>query len=98
MPWHKAAEQMREFIAAMNAIFDCWYKGERLAFEGEYYQHRPMPSTFAPEDVTAPRPRIVLSATGPLMTQVAAALRFMVALSRTNLFSTSMAGAICRTS
>ena len=72
MPWHKAAEQMREFIAAMNAIFDCWYKGERLAFEGEYYQHTLMPATFAPEDVTAPRPRIVLSATGPLMTQVAA--------------------------
>lgn len=72
MPWHKAAEQMREFIAAMNAIFDCWYKGERLAFEGEYYQHTLMPATFAPEDVRAPRPRIVLSATGPLMTQVAA--------------------------
>ena len=72
MPWHKAAEQMREFIAAMNAIFDCWYNGERLAFEGEYYQHTLMPSTFTPEDVTAPRPRIVLSATGPLMTQVAA--------------------------
>lgn len=72
MPWHKAAEQMREFIAAMNAIFDCWYKGERLAFEGEYYQHTLMPSTFAPEDVNAPRPRIVLSATGPLMTRVAA--------------------------
>ncbi len=72
MPWHKAAEQMREFIDAMNAIFNCWYNGARLAFEGEYYQHTLMPSTFAPEDITAPRPRIVLSATGPLMTQVAA--------------------------
>jgi probable F420-dependent oxidoreductase len=72
MPWHKAAEQMREFIAAMNAIFDCWYDGERLDFEGEYYQHTLMPATFAPDDVTGPRPRIILSATGPLMTRVAA--------------------------
>ncbi len=72
MPWRKAAEQMREFIAAMNAIFDCWYDGERLEFVGEYYQHTLMPTTFIPEDVSGPRPRIVLSATGPLMTRVAA--------------------------
>lgn len=72
MPWHKAAEQMREFIAAMNAIFDCWYDGARLDFVGEYYQHTLMPATFAPEDTSGPRPRIILSATGPLMTRVAA--------------------------
>jgi probable F420-dependent oxidoreductase len=39
---------------------------------GEYYQHTLMPSTFTPENTDAPRPRIVLSATGPLMTKVAA--------------------------
>ena len=72
MPWHKAAAQMREFIGAMNAIFDCWYDGSRLEFVGEYYQHTLMPSTFTPENRDAPRPRIVLSATGPLMTKVAA--------------------------
>jgi probable F420-dependent oxidoreductase len=72
MPWHKAAAQMREFINAMNAIFDCWYKGTRLEFVGEYYQHTLMPSTFTPENIDGPRPRIVLSATGPLMTKVAA--------------------------
>lgn len=72
MPWHKAAEQMREFINAMNAIFDCWYEGKRLEFVGEYYRHTLMPATFAPENVDGPRPRIVLSATGPVMTRVAA--------------------------
>ena len=72
MPWGKPARQMREFIAAMQAIFDCWYDGERLAFEGEYYRHTLMPATFTPEDTDGPRPRIVLSATGPLMTKVAA--------------------------
>jgi probable F420-dependent oxidoreductase len=56
----------------MNAIFDCWYDGARLDFIGQYYQHTLMPATFAPDDATGARPRIVLSATGPLMTRVAA--------------------------
>ena len=72
MPWHKAARQMREFIEAMNAIFDCWYDGARLEFAGEYYRHDLMPATFRPDDTEAGRPRILLSATGPLMTKVAA--------------------------
>ena len=72
MPWHKAAAQMREFFEAMNAIFDCWYDGKRLEYIGEYYQHNLMPATFTPDNVTGPRPRIILSATGPLMTKVAA--------------------------
>ena len=72
MPWHKAAAQMREFIEAMQAIFDCWYDGKRLAYQGAYYQHNLMPATFTPENITGPRPRIILSATGPLMTKVAA--------------------------
>ncbi|MDP5060167.1 MAG: TIGR03617 family F420-dependent LLM class oxidoreductase [Pseudomonadales bacterium] len=72
MPWFKAAAQMREFIEAMHAIFDCWYEGERLDYAGEYYQHTLMPSTFVPDDLSVGRPRINLSATGPLMTRVAA--------------------------
>ncbi|GIS70373.1 MAG: hypothetical protein CM1200mP9_11940 [Gammaproteobacteria bacterium] len=72
MPWHKAARQMREFIEAMKAIFDCWYEGERLEYQGEYYQHTLMPATFTPDNIEGPRPRIALSATGPLMTRVAA--------------------------
>lgn len=72
MPWHKAARQMREFIEAMNAIFDCWYEGSRLEFSGEYYRHDLMPATFRPDNTEGSRPRILLSATGPLMTKVAA--------------------------
>ena len=73
MPWHRPARQMREFIEAMQAIFACWYDGVRLDFKGEYYQHTLMPSTFTPPDRdVAFRPSILLSATGPLMTRVAA--------------------------
>ncbi len=72
MPWHKAAAQMREYINALGAIFDCWYDGTRLDFQGEYYQHTLMPATFTPDNTDAGRPKILLSATGPLMTKVAA--------------------------
>jgi len=72
MPWYKGPRQMREFIHAMHAIFDCWYEDEPLNFQGEYYQHTLMPKTFTPQNIDAGRPRILLSATGPLMTKVAA--------------------------
>ena len=72
MQWHKPARQMREFIRAMHAIFDCWYDGSRLEFEGEYYRHDLMPRTFSPQNTRFGRPKILLSATGPLMTKVAA--------------------------
>ena len=74
MPWHGAAKQMREYIEALRAIFACWYEGKRLNFEGEYYQHTLMPRTFTPPDTSSKPPPFLLSATGPLMTKVAAEL------------------------
>ena len=72
MPWYKAARQMRDFLEAMQAIFDCWYDGEQLDYVGEYYHHTLMPRTFTPDNIEAGRPRVTLSATGPLMTKIAA--------------------------
>ena len=73
MHWGKPARQMREFIEAMQAIFDSWYEGERLDYQGEYYSHTLMPTTFTPPDRDPKyRPSVQLSATGPLMTKVAA--------------------------
>lgn len=74
MFWDKPAAQMRDFLSAMHAIYDCWYDGERLDFDGEYYTHNLMPDTFTPKNTSAGRPRIILSATGPMMTRVAAEL------------------------
>ncbi len=72
MPWYKPARQMREFINAMHAIFACWYDDVHLNFQGEYYKHTLMPSTFTPpERDSAYKPELLLSATGPLMTKVA---------------------------
>ena len=74
MPWHGPAKQMREFIEAMRAIWDCWYDGKELAYNGEFYQHRLMTPEFTPTNTEFGRPKVVMAAVGPLMMATAAAL------------------------
>jgi len=74
MPWHGAARQMREFIEAIRAIWDTWYDGEPLAYEGEYYQYSLMTPEFTPATEGLQRPPILLAAVGPLMLDTAAAV------------------------
>ncbi|MBJ38631.1 MAG: LLM class F420-dependent oxidoreductase [Gammaproteobacteria bacterium] len=71
MPWSSPAKRMREFVTAMRAIWDSWHKGERLAFEGDYYTHKLMTPMFTPTDVDYGAPKVFLAAVGPLMTEVA---------------------------
>jgi probable F420-dependent oxidoreductase len=71
MPWHSPAAQMKEFISAMRAIWDCWHQGTKLDFRGEYYQHTLMTPMFTPTNVEYGAPNVFLAAVGPLMTQVA---------------------------
>lgn len=72
MPWSKPAARMREFIQAMRAIWSCWETGDRLKFEGEFYQHNLMTPMFTPSKKEYGAPGINLAAVGPLMTEVAA--------------------------
>jgi probable F420-dependent oxidoreductase len=74
MPWHGPAKQMREYIEALHAIWDCWYDGKALAYQGECYQHQLMTPEFMPENTEFGRPRVVMAAVGPLMLQTAAAV------------------------
>jgi probable F420-dependent oxidoreductase len=71
MPWSKPASRMREYILAMRAIWDCWYKGEPLRFEGEFYTHTLMTPMFTPPEIQYGPPRVMLAAVGPRMTEVA---------------------------
>ncbi|NQZ95829.1 MAG: LLM class F420-dependent oxidoreductase [Myxococcales bacterium] len=71
MPWSQPAARMREFILAMRAIWDCWYRGEPLAFRGDFYTHTLMTPNFTPQDATYGEPRVFLAAVGPRMTEVA---------------------------
>lgn len=72
MPWSKPAARMREFIQAMQAIWACWETGDKLDFNGEFYQHTLMTPMFTPKNSQFGAPGVNLAAVGPLMTEVAA--------------------------
>ncbi|WP_236976763.1 MULTISPECIES: LLM class F420-dependent oxidoreductase [Mycobacterium] len=70
MPWSHPARRMREFVAALHAIWANWKDGERLRFEGEFYTHKIMTPMFTPEPMPYPAPKVFLAAVGAAMTQM----------------------------
>src|SRR5579863_9897338 len=50
MPWSHPARRMKEMIEALHAIWDCWYDGKPLRFEGEFYTHTLMTPYFTPRE------------------------------------------------
>lgn len=74
MPWHGPAKQMREYIEALHAIWDCWYDGKPLDYRGEYYQHTLMTPEFTPTNTAHGRPPVLMAAVGPLMMKTACAV------------------------
>lgn len=70
MPWGKPVARMREFIAALRAIWSCWDDGTELRFEGEYYRHTLMTPMFVPEAQPYGTPRVFLAAVGEAMTEL----------------------------
>lgn len=74
MPWTGApATQMREYIAALHAVWDSFETGKPLDFHGETYTHTLMTPEYVPANEFG-RPRIHLGAVGPGMTRVAGEL------------------------
>jgi len=72
MPWSgKPAAQMREYIAALQAIWSCWNEGTKLDFQGDYYTHTLMTPFFSPEPNPYGPPKVMLAGVGPYMTRVA---------------------------
>ncbi|WP_221583456.1 TIGR03617 family F420-dependent LLM class oxidoreductase [Microbacterium sp. G2-8] len=71
MPWSAPAPRMREFIAAVRAIWHSWETGERLNVRGEHYRHTLMTPMFSPGPNPHGAPDIWLAAVGPAMTKLA---------------------------
>ncbi|TPX02890.1 TIGR03617 family F420-dependent LLM class oxidoreductase [Schumannella luteola] len=74
MPWSAPAPRMREFIAAVRAIWTSWETGEKLAFEGEHYRHTLMSPFFSPGPNPFGPPPIWIAAVGERMTETAGAV------------------------
>jgi len=71
MPWSAPAARMREFAAAVRAIWSCWQDGTPLRFEGTHYRHTLMTPFFSPSPLPSGPPRLFLAGVGPAMTAVA---------------------------
>ena len=69
--WSRPAARMRELVLAMRAIWACWQEGEKLDFQGEFYQHTLMTPVFNPGPNPHGLPKIFLAGFGPKMTEVA---------------------------
>jgi probable F420-dependent oxidoreductase len=71
MPWSSPAARMREFVAAVRAIWTSWNDQTPLDFRGDYYQHTLMTPMFDHGPSPCGWPAIHLAAVGPVMTAVA---------------------------
>ena len=70
MPWGQPVRRMREFVAAVQAIWASWQDHTRLGFEGEFYTHKLMTPMFTPEAHEYGVPKIFIAAVGDAMTQL----------------------------
>jgi probable F420-dependent oxidoreductase len=71
MPWSPPVARMREYVAALRAIWSAGQEGTRLRFDGEHYRHTLMPPMFAPAAHEWGAPPVYLAAVGPAMTRLA---------------------------
>jgi probable F420-dependent oxidoreductase len=67
MPWTAPVSRMREFIAALRAIWASWQEGEPLRFRGDHYRFSLMTPFFNPGPIEHPAVPILLAAVGPSM-------------------------------
>lgn len=68
--WGSPVPQMREYVQAMQAVFHSFQSGERLNFEGEYYQLTKLQPFFNPGPIDHPDIPILCGAVGPAMTRM----------------------------
>ena len=72
MPWSRPAARLREMVLAIRAIWDAWDGLAPLDFRGEFYTHTLLPPAFDPGPARFGRPRLLLGAVGPRLTEAAA--------------------------
>lgn len=71
MPADHPAARMREYVAALRAIWNCWNIGAPLDFRGDFYRHTLMSPFFAPPPNQFGNPKIFISAAGRRMAELA---------------------------
>jgi len=72
--WSPPAPRMREYVKALQAIFDCWQNDMPLDFRGEHYTFTRQQEYSRPKKLEHPDIPIHLAAIGPNMTALAGEL------------------------
>jgi probable F420-dependent oxidoreductase len=70
MPWSSPGPRMREYLAALQAIWEAWRSGEPLRFKGEYYSFTLMTPFFTPAPMPYPIP-VYIAGVGEYMSRLA---------------------------
>ena len=68
--WSQPATRMREYIAALHAIWDNFQTGQTLDFRGDFYTHTLMTPFFSPGPINVDRPKVYVAGVGPKMVEI----------------------------
>lgn len=69
--WGKPGPQLREYIEALRAVWDCWQTGAPLHYEGEFYQLSLMTPFFNPGPIAHPDVPVYIAGVGPYLSGLA---------------------------
>lgn len=69
--WGRPGPQLREYIGAMRAVWDCWQNGTKLSYEGEYYKLSLMSPFFDPGPIRHPDIPVYIAGVGPYLSSLA---------------------------
>lgn len=70
-PFDPPGPRLKEYVAALKAIFRGFRGQERLAFEGDFYKLSLLPGQWSPGAIDAPDPAIDIAAVNPWMLRMA---------------------------
>lgn len=59
--WDSPVERLRDYIAAMGAVWQSWRTGERLRYTGQFYTLKLMTPFFSPDPLPYPDPPIFIA-------------------------------------
>ena len=71
MEWSSPGPRMREYIAALRAIWDTWQTGASLSFAGDFYEFKLMTPFFSPQPMAYADIPVYLAGVGEYMCRVA---------------------------
>lgn len=59
--WGPPVEKLRDYIAAMRAVWQSWRTGERLRYQGQFYTLKLMTPFFSPDPLPYPDPTVFIA-------------------------------------